>query len=121
MSTLNTFLSVMCACDDAVQWIMQRLLQADLRTMQTFDLHTARLTFQDCPCPYHGTNPCDCQMIILLVYGNAMEPATLILHGNNGQTSISLAENPNQQADRKIVSDIQRALEVKVSVAISQS
>ena len=121
MSTPNTLLTVMCSCDDAVRWIMQRLLQADLRAVQTFDLHSARLTFQDCPCPYHGTNQCDCQMIILLVYGNAMEPATLILHGNNGQTWISLAENPNQQTDRKLISAIQEALEVKALVSISQS
>ena len=121
MSTLNTLLTVMCSCDDVVRWITQRLPQADLRAIQTFDLHSARLTFQDCPCPYHGTNQCDCQMIILLIYGNAMEPATLILHGNNGQTWISLAEDTNQQTDRKIISDIQQALELKVSVAISQS
>ena len=76
----------MGACYDAAQWIMRRLLQAGLRKMQTFDLHSARPTFQVCLCPYHGTNQCDGQMIILLVYGNAMEPATLILHGNNGQT-----------------------------------
>ena len=119
MSTLNTFLTVMCSCDEAAHWIVQRLLQADLRAMQTFDLHSARLTFQDCPCPYHGANQCDCQMIILLVYSTALEPATLILHGNTGQTWISLAENPNQQMDGKIVSDIQQALEVKTPFAIS--
>lgn len=88
--------------------------------MQTFDFHSARLTLQNCSCPHHGTNQCDCQMIILLVYGNATEPATLILHGNDGQTWISLGENPNQQTDGKMISAIKEALEVKAPVSISQ-
>lgn len=120
MNTLSPFCTIACSCDDALQWTKQRLSQADLHAMQTFDLHSARLTLQDCPCPRHGTNECDCQMIVLLVYGNAMEPATLILHGNDRQTWISIAENPNQRIDRKMISAIQEALEVKAPVSISQ-
>ena len=120
MNTLYPFRAIACSCDDALQWTKQRLSQADLHAMQTFDLHSARLTLQDCPCPHHGTNECDCQMIVLLVYGNAMEPATLILHGNDQQTWISIAENPNQRTDGKMISAIQEALEVKAPVSISQ-
>jgi hypothetical protein len=50
-------------------------------------------------------------MIVLLVYGEAPEPATLILHGNNGQTWISIADSAVQQGDPKLVTRIQRVLE----------
>ncbi len=79
--------------------------------MQTFDLHTARLGSHSCPCPNHGTEECDCQMIILMVYGEAAEPITLILHGNDGQTWISVADHPSQQTDKVLLANIRRALE----------
>lgn len=56
-------------------------------------------------------------MVILLVYGSASEPVTLILHGNDGQTWISIADNPQQQADAKLIISIQQALEIKVPVS----
>lgn len=120
MNTFSPFCTIACSCDDTLQWTKQRLSQADLHAMQTFDLHSTRPTLEDCSCPDHGTNQCDCQMIVLLVYGNATEPATLILHGNDGQTWISLAENPNQRTDGTMISAIQEALEVKAPVSISQ-
>ena len=71
----------------------------------------ARLGLHNCCCPNHGTDACDCQMIVLLVYGEAAEPATLILHGNNGQTWISIAECVAQHKDAKLVGCIRNVLE----------
>ena len=95
-------------------------MRAGLRPVQTFDLHTARAGLHDCPCPNHGMDECDCQMVVLLVYGKAAEPATLILHGNDGQTWFSIADNPRQRVDAKLITGIQQALEVKVPVSVSQ-
>jgi hypothetical protein len=50
-------------------------------------------------------------MIVLLVYGEAAEPASLILHGNNGQTWISIAESALQNVDARLVASIQHVLE----------
>jgi hypothetical protein len=66
------------------------LLKAGLRSVQTFDLHTARAAMHDCECPHHSTDQCDCQMIVLLVYGKVEEPVSLILHGNDGTTWLSI-------------------------------
>ncbi|HEY9152526.1 MAG TPA: hypothetical protein VIN60_06540 [Anaerolineales bacterium] len=79
--------------------------------MQTFDLHDARHEMSDCPCPYHGTSKCDCQMIVLLIYGEAAEPTTLILHGNDGQTWISFVSTSAQRVDPAIQSAIERAFQ----------
>jgi len=83
MTTFPPFLSIPCSCDQALLLTRTLLSQAGLSVVQTFDLNTARLGHHNCSCPHHGTYACDCQMIVLLVYGKPAEPATLILHGND--------------------------------------
>ena len=112
----SPFLSVNQPCDEALQWAKKQLSRAGLRAMQTFDLHTARVGLHDCPCPNHGAEECDCQMVIVLVYGNVEQPITLFLHGNDGQTWLSIADYPPQQVDPKLLAQIQQALESPVSV-----
>ena len=98
---ISPFLSVNHSCDEALPWTMKQLSRAGLRAVQTFDLHTARLALHDCPCPNHGTYECDCQMVVVLVYGKTQEPVTLILHGNDGQTWLSTPEGPTSNAGLK--------------------
>ena len=113
---ISPFLSVNHPCDEALQWTKEQLSRAGMRAVQTFDLHTARAGLHDCSCPNHGTEECDCQMVILLVYGKVDEPATLFLHGNDGQTWLSIADNPQQRADSKLLAGIRQALESPVSI-----
>lgn len=86
----SPFISVDRSCDETLQWSMEQLRRLGLRPVQTFDLNTARGGFHDCSCPNHGTDECDCQLVVLLVYGNTDMPETLILHGNGGQTWLSM-------------------------------
>jgi hypothetical protein len=118
---MNTspFLSVNHPCDQTLQWTKVQLLEAGLHPVQTFDLRAARTGLHDCHCPNHGTNECDCQMVVVLVYGKVEEPATLILHGNDGQTWLSIAEDPRQRPDTKLTAEIRQALE-KTLVSTSQ-
>lgn len=116
--TTPSFLTVDFSCDKALQAAKKKLSQTGLRALQTFDLHTARLAQQECPCPNHGTEDCDCQMVVLMVYGETPEPATLILHGSDGQTRFSIADDPSQRADRKLVASIKQALDIKAVVSV---
>ena len=109
---ISPFLFVTEPCDGTLQWAKKQLSLANLRAVQTFDLHTARIGLRDCSCPNHGTAECDCQMVVLLIYGKAEEPVTLILHGSNGQTSVSIVDGQSQ-TDTKLMNTIQRTLEVK--------
>ena len=118
MALLTTFLSLNGPGDKSLVWVKEQLATAKLRAVQTFDLHSARHALEDCPCPHHGTKQCDCQMVVLLIYANAAEPATLILHGNDGRTWISLVENPGHQPSQEAVQAIQKALEIQGSVGI---
>jgi hypothetical protein len=117
MTTLSPFLSIDFPCDQALQMTKTQLSEAGLSAVQTFNLNTARLGLHNCCCPNHGTEACDCQMIVLLVYGEAHEPATLILHGNNGQTWISIADSASQCGDPKLVTRIRRVLENVVTAS----
>ena len=111
MTTLSPFLSIDSSCDQALQMTKTQLSEAGLSAVQTFNLNTARLGMHNCCCPNHGTEACDCQMIVLLVYGGVAEPVTLILHGNNGKTWISIADSASQRSDPKLVTRILRVLE----------
>lgn len=102
-------------CNDTLNWINHDLTNSHLQVMQTFDLHTARLGTEDCPCPNHGTNDCDCQMTVLLVYGKAVEPATLVLHGNDDQTWLSLVDTSMQHVNSIVQALIEQALQIKFS------
>jgi hypothetical protein len=119
MTMLSPFLSIDSSCDQALRLAKAKLSQKGFSAVQTFDLNTARLGMQDCGCPNHGTGVCDCQMIVLLVYGEAPEPATLILHGNDGKTWISIADTHLPQGNAKLIAAIQQALEDLVSAGVS--
>ncbi len=95
MDSLPAILSIDSSCEETLKSIKQSLQRGGLRVLETFDLQDARLGLTDCPCPYHGMEACDCQMVVLLVYGEATAPMALTLHGNDGQTWISLT---NQSA-----------------------
>ncbi len=118
MTTLSPFLSIDSSCDQALQITKTKLTQAGLRAVQTFNLNTARLGLHNCSCPNHGTEECDCQMIVLLVYGDASEPATLILHGCDGKTWLSIADNTLQNVHKKLITNIRQALEGQVHASI---
>ena len=111
---ISPVLSVNHSCDVTLQWAKKQLSQASLRAVQTFDLHSTRHALEECPCPHHGTDRCDCQMVVLLVYANTAEPVTLILHGNDGRTWLSLVDHPDQQPNKDATRAIQRALEIQV-------
>ena len=114
MNSFPAIPSVKCSCDETLRQLRESLTRSGLRVMETFDLHTARLGLADYPCPHHGTDECDCQMIVLLIYadaaGAAAEPSTLILHGNDGRTWFSLVNNPAQQANTRIQAAMESAL-----------
>lgn len=103
MSSLLPFLVLEKTCDQTLSWINEQLSRAGLRTVQTFDLQVARLAHPECTCPHHGEAECNCQMVVLLVYRKKEDPATLIIHGQENKSWISLAapvdRHNNQQLE----------------------
>ncbi|GER78842.1 MAG: hypothetical protein HZC39_13215 [Chloroflexi bacterium] len=110
MSALIPFLVLDQTSDQVQVWVKQRLAGAGFRVVQTFDLQDARLAHPECPCPHHGTENCTCQMVVLLVYRKQREPATLVIHGQDGKTWISIAGSTGRGATQHTETAIRRAL-----------
>ena len=110
MSGKNPFLVLKKECGEAVGWLSERLSQAGLQVVQTFDLQAARAPHGPCPCPNHGTQLCDCQMVVLLVYENGGAPASLVAHGRDGQTWFTLVDSPQQRVEARFEAAILDAL-----------
>ena len=108
---LSPILSLNCCCNDALLISSQSLRRKGFQVLQTFDLHDTSHALEECPCPHHTTDECDCQMVVLLVYGEAVRPATLILHGNNGKTWVSVPNAAIQPVDARLLASIRKALE----------
>jgi hypothetical protein len=104
------FLVLKKDCGEAVRWLSEHLTQSGLQVVQTFDLNTARLDHSLCTCPHHGTEQCDCQMVVLLVYDNGSSPASVVAHGHDGQTWFTLVDFPQQGIPYVLEAAIQDAL-----------
>jgi len=110
MSDSTPFLILEQPCDNAIDWVTRQIRSVDLQVVRTFDLHVARHTHANCPCPHHGTDQCDCQMVVLLVYGSDRQPVSIVAHGHNGQTWFSVVDTPQQRADPRLEAAIRLAL-----------
>ena len=96
--------------DRALPLITQLLARLGLQVLPSFDLRTARHAFVQCSCPHHGTEQCDCQMVVLLLYGRGGSPTTLVLHGHDGRTFLSLVDTPQQRTEAELPSLIRQFL-----------
>lgn len=84
-------------CDAAVAQITQQMVDLGFRVIRSFDLQSACASYPSQVCPHHGDAPCDCQLVVLLVYGPDVEPASLVIHSHRGQTEIALVDSPGNR------------------------
>src|SRR5512139_1017449 len=89
MSEAYPFLILEQPCNEAIAWITRQMSEEGLQVLRTFDLKAARPDPADCPCPHHGTDQCDCQMVVLLVYADGCQPISLVAHSHEGNTWFS--------------------------------
>lgn len=105
-------LAVNRACHEVVPALQGALRAAGFRVEQSFDLRSALAGVPACACPHHGTARCDCQYNVLLVNGQAHMPVSLIVHGHDDRTWISLADSPEGDAVSELVAQIMQTLAV---------
>ena len=91
MSTLMPFLVLDQSCEQTLTRVNEKLAGTSLHLTQTFNLQVARRAHPDCLCPHHSSSSCNCQMLVLLVYGKQEIPSTLIIHGQDSRCWLSLA------------------------------
>jgi hypothetical protein len=109
------------ACDEIVAAIRRELVAACFRVEQSFDLRSALALVPNCTCPRHGTSLCDCQYNVLLIYGQALTPASLIVHGHDHQCWIALADDPHGRDAPQLEADILRTLAVARLIPMDES
>ena len=114
MSALLPFSALDQTCEQVQVWANQRLTDAGFRVVQTFDLHVARQAHSDCPCPHHGTDDCNCQMVVLLIYQKKGDPVTLVIHGQDGRTWLSVANPTGQRTNQHLEVLVRRALTPRI-------
>lgn len=113
MSNSDPFLFLRKTCNEAIAWVASRICDAGLQVIRTFDLQTALHDMADCHCPLHGSEICDCQMVVLLVYGRNYHPLSLIAHSYNSSTWFTLVDTPQQRADPRLQRALRKALSVE--------
>jgi hypothetical protein len=118
MSALNPYLTLTQPFSDVLAWTTQQLNMLGLQIEQTFDLQVARMPHVGCTCPYHGTEQCSCQMVVLLIREEGKDPLTLILHGNDGQTNLSIVNLTGKHSNPDLDATIRLALVPQVTKAI---
>ena len=80
--------------------------QAGYQVMRSFDLNAARAAHVECSGPHHGTTVCDCQMVVLLVYGQGGSPVTLTAHSRDGRTQFAFVNDPTQRPSADLENSI---------------
>jgi hypothetical protein len=96
---------------EAINWFTSRLIQAGLKVSRSFDLRTAMTESTPCTCQHHANN-CDCDLVVLLVYGTERHPATIVAHSHNGRTWFSLSDNPGDRPSSEIDLKVRTALTI---------
>jgi hypothetical protein len=79
--------------DIAVKMVQTVLIQQGLHVVRSFDLRSALASHADCPCPHHGTARCNCQYIVMLVYGYTENPVVLTIHSYGDQTQVQIVQD----------------------------
>ena len=96
--------------DEVVSRVIHILNESGMQVLVSFDSHHVRASTSPAACPHHGTAGCDCHVAILLVYDKEKKPATLLAHGQDGETWISLVSTLGQRPSAQLESKIARAL-----------
>lgn len=90
MSHLKYLLTFNTDHKTAVNEVIQRLDTRGLVVKESFDLQIAKATHTGYDCPHHGSTDCDCQILVMLVYGKSSSPITLVIHSMDSRTHISI-------------------------------
>ncbi len=87
-------------CDQVIDQVSQQLASAGFQTLPTFNLKT---TLPDDRCCDSPPERCECQVVILLVYGKEGPPFTLSLFGEKGTTTVAMNDN---SSDRTMITGL---------------
>ncbi|MBC8509668.1 MAG: hypothetical protein H8D34_32880 [Chloroflexi bacterium] len=97
-------------CETVIAQIGRHLGAIGMRIERSFDLQSACASNPDLTCPHHRDVPCDCQLVVLLVYDENGTPSSLVVRSHMGQTEINLVDSPNPKLGQELADLIHRIL-----------
>ncbi len=102
------------------QAITAALARRGLSAIRSFDLRSALAQHMDCECPHHGTAECNCQFVVLLIYGQrqsqslrddrAEPPVVLTCHCQDSCTEVQVVQDANAAPDPALTEQVSLAL-----------
>lgn len=103
--------------ETTVALVTHVLTKAGLHVQRSFDLQSACASFTDNVCPHHGDTPCDCQLVVLLVYLKESRPVSLIIHSHRGTTELGIADGFGQSPPLELAARVRSILRNVNSIA----
>jgi hypothetical protein len=106
---MNEIATETLTANETVIRLTSRLSKVGYQVTRSFDLQSARAELrapEDCPCPNHGSAACTCQYVVLLVNKASEAPTTLVIHGHDDRTLVSVGG----PADRQPPEALERAI-----------
>ena len=103
--------------ETAIKVVMTTLARHGWYVIRSFDLQSALGAHGGCECPHHGTAQCNCQFVVLLVYGEASlrggeaaEPVVITTHSRDHRTEARIVHDATTIPDPRLVEEVMAAL-----------
>ncbi|MBI3243178.1 MAG: hypothetical protein HYZ49_12880 [Chloroflexi bacterium] len=96
--------------ETAIKAVMTTLARRGLYVIRSFDLQSALGAHGGCECPHHGTAQCNCQFVVLLVYGEAAEPVVITTHSRDNRTEARIVHDAATIPDPRLAGEVMAAL-----------
>ena len=103
--------------ETAAQMVTTLLTRQGYRIIRTFDLRSALGAQPNSACPCHGTAPCTCQFVVLLVYADTGGPVVVIAHGYDAETRLRIVDDPPARPNPNLALQVMAAM---IEAALSQ-
>ena len=94
----------------AVKRVSERLSADGMQVIRSFDLQTAKDAHENCTCPHHGEDECDCQLVVILVYDDQGTLLKIVAHSKDKKTHFALIDPPDNDRERKMKIKLLQAL-----------
>jgi hypothetical protein len=99
-----------CGGETAASVAALFLGRSGFRVQRSFELTSAMAAVEDCCCPYHGTERCTCQFVVLLVYGDQGDPVVVTAHSRDTRATVEIVRDQTSPPDQRFVEQVQSAL-----------
>ncbi len=110
MNHTAALLSLPYDCETTMALVAVILQGKGFNLKRTFDLRSACATLGDPTCPHHADQPCNCQLIVYLVYDQDYSAVALFGHGYDDKTEVRMENSTGIKPSHNLATKIRQAL-----------